>query len=595
MSGFVAILHTTGAPVDPVALGELTDAIAYCGPDGRGTWAEDGIGLGHVLLSHAPEVMTEAERQPASRDGRIRIVADARIDGREELVSALRGHGRDVEPAAADAQLILHAYAAWGERCVEHLIGDFAFALWDEPQRRLFCARDQFGAVPLYYARVPEGLAVSNVLNCLRRHPSVSNALNERAIGDFLLFKVNRDLATTSFADIEALPPAHVLTAEAGATRTRRYWELPAERDRVREGRPEDHVERFTAAFDRAVADRLRSRRVGTQLSGGMDSTSIAATAQRVLAGRGGEFDLRAYTIVYGDLIDEDEGSYADQVAATLGIPVEHLLADEYLARPPEGDVDWVFPEPCVIPNRLPEHEIAARVSAFARGLLVGFGGDPLFAFRPTGIRRRLRAKVARLRPRNRRIPPLPDWIDPAFARRADLASRWREAVRAPRPGLDGMADPLWVALFSWGHPGAKGSPVRAHFPFFDVRLVDAMARTPPVPWCQDKRLLREAMRGRLPEAVLSRPKTPLWAPTNRSDTSNPAYRVALAPETKRWRRDLLSRSPIGDYVCMERALAEIESPTPERTLPDFRNCFVLAHWLRSPGGVRPIAKGGVT
>jgi asparagine synthase (glutamine-hydrolysing) len=580
VSGFVAILHGDGRPVEPDLLQNMTEAMAHCGPDRRETWFDGGVGLGHALLAAAPGP-PDAERQPCRLDGPAWIAADARVDARGELMAALRARGRDVTGDPPDAELILHAYHAWGERCVEHLTGDFAFAIWDGARRRLFCARDQFGVVPLYYARPAGGLAVSNVLNCLRRHPEVSDQLDERAIGDFLLFHVNRDVATTTFADIRAVPPANVLTCEDGEPRLARYWDLPREAP-LREA-PEQRVERFAAAFDQAVGDRLRANRVGTQLSGGMDSTSIAVSAHRLLAQRGDDFDLRAYTIVYDRLIAEEEGHYAGLVAKASGLPVEHVVADEYLSRPPDGEIDWVYPEPWVIPNRLAEYEIGRRVASFARGLLVGFGGDPLFQVAPRGLRGRTRSLVRRLIPRRPREVTLPDWINPDFAARLDLADRWRAAVDPGRGrrALDAMADPFWVALFGFAHPGANGHAIRTLFPFFDVRLVELVLQAPPA-WRRDKRLLREAMRGRVPEAVRLRPKTPLYRSAERDDTADPRYQVAERPDARRWRADLLRTAGIGEYVCVERALQRIESPIPTRTMLAFDNCFPLAHWLRS-------------
>src|SRR5438105_2953662 len=232
--------------------------MCYCGPDHQDIWLEQRIGLGHALLGATPEPGDD-EHQPCSLDGRVWIAADARIDGRADLLARLRTRGRNVARDAPDAQLILHAYDVWGERCVEHLIGDFAFAIWDCARRRLFCARDHFGVVPFYYSRVTSGVVFGNVLRALRLHPAVSDTLDDRAIGDFLLFRMNMDHASTTFADIRALPPAHAITWENGAARIRRYWEPPQTEPELRLERPEQYVERFAVLFDQAVSDRLRS------------------------------------------------------------------------------------------------------------------------------------------------------------------------------------------------------------------------------------------------------------------------------------------------------------------------------------------------
>jgi asparagine synthase (glutamine-hydrolysing) len=587
VSGFVGILHSQRAPVDPSLLRRMTDAMSYCGPDRRDVWLEGHVGLGHALLAPTPD-STGDDRQPLSLDGRVWIAADARIDGRR--------------PGAPDAELILKAYLDWGEHCVDHLIGDFAFAIWDGREQRLFSARDHFGVVPLYYARVGNGIVVGNVLRALRLHPAVSDELDKRAVGDFLLFSGNMDLATTTFADVRAVPPGHVLTWHDGTVRVRRYWQPPEPQPELRLERPEEYVERFTVLFDQAVGDRLRSPRAGAHLSGGMDSTSVAATAHHALRSRSPDFDLRAYTVVFDRLVAEEEGRYADQVAAHIGLPVEHFVGDDYMARPPEADPFWVLPEPGEILGQSALHEVGRRVASFSRALLSGVGGDPLFSVpfrRPpvwrtlrdghlprfglrTGLRRRLRG--GRPDP-----PPLPDWIDAGFSRDVDLQTRWRE-VFAEWDGVRGrraMLQPVWPAIFARSHPGASGLLARALFPFFDLRLVQYVWELPTHPLRADKRLLREAMRGRLPEAVLQRPKTPLYAARGRVHRDDPSYLLALLPETRRWRLELISDPAIGEYVDVERAKSLIDSPVPRRTVPSFENCFALAHWLQSGPAAR--------
>ena len=137
-------------------------------------------------------------------------------------MEALTAAGRRALLPASDAELILEAYRAWGDECVAHLLGDFAFATWDAARRRLFCARDHFGVRPFYYARAGEPLVFGSSLDELRRRPGVSGRLHEPAIADFLLFGYNQDPEATTFADIRSLAPGHSLVYEDGKVRTRR-------------------------------------------------------------------------------------------------------------------------------------------------------------------------------------------------------------------------------------------------------------------------------------------------------------------------------------------------------------------------------------
>src|SRR5260370_4836954 len=231
---------------------------------------DGSIGLGHAMLRTTYESL--GERQPASLDGRFWIAADARLDGRAGFIAELQRCGRGVPPSAADSDLILHAYSTWGTPCVERLKGDFSFAIWDARNKHLFCARDHFGIKPFYYVQRGDLFLFSNTLNCVRTHPEASGELTDAALGDFLLFGLNCDNATTCFRDIQRLPPAHSLSISPDGLKIRRYWTPPTDR-RNRYSRPEAYVENFRSLLKAAVADRLRLDRVGILLSGGLDSS----------------------------------------------------------------------------------------------------------------------------------------------------------------------------------------------------------------------------------------------------------------------------------------------------------------------------------
>src|SRR5438874_7532278 len=189
------------------------------------------------------------------------------------------------------------------------MIGDFSFALWDGRSRRLFCARDHFGVKLFYYAWIGTTFIFSNTIAALRLHPKVTNRLNERALGDFLLFDSNWTLDTTFFADIQKLPAAHQLTVADTGLRRRKYWQLVAP-ERVSFHREEEYVESFRERLDEAVADRLRTQKVAISFSGGLDSTNMALAAINVAHRRGQQTDLKAFTVAYDTLILDNERHY---------------------------------------------------------------------------------------------------------------------------------------------------------------------------------------------------------------------------------------------------------------------------------------------
>lgn len=538
MSGIVGIVNLDGAPVDRALMERLTGFMSFRGPDAREVWCEGQAGFGHAMLRTTAEA--ETERQPLSFDGQVWLTADARIDARADLIDQLQAKGRAANNAN-DAELILHAYLAWGEACVEHLLGDFAFVIWDGPRRKLFCARDHLGVKLLYFARAGNSLIVSNTLNCIRQHPGVSAELNEQAIGDFLLCGTNFDQTRTTFADINRLSPAHVLVCADGELRQTCYWKLTAD-DEIRYQRASDYVDRFKELLARAVSDRLRTRQAAVTLTGGLDSTTIAATALKLNG-----VSLKAYTIVYDSLIPDRERHYAQLVADTLGLPISYLAADDYwLYR------DWEKPK-----LRRPEPSDEPLLATFAdylecmakdhRVALTGWDGDSLLrelpryyfkTIRKAGRHGRFCLDTMRYVLAQGELPPIgfrtalkgffatpvpedgakfPRWLNPDFAARFNLKERWEEVNRDLTPShrrrptaILSLTAPVWAGLFEYYDPGVTGFPLELRHPLFDLRLIKYLLSLPPVPWCIEKRLLRLAARGILPEEVRTRPKARL-------------------------------------------------------------------------------------
>jgi asparagine synthase (glutamine-hydrolysing) len=544
MSGIAGILNLDGAPVDDRLLRKLTDFLAFRGPDARQIWVDGQTGFGHTLLKTTQE--SASEHQPFSLDGSTWIVADARVDGRRELIGKLRAHGPGDLSDAADVELILRAYQVWGEDCVERLLGDFCFAIWDASRRRLFCARDQMGVKPFFYAHLGSCLIFSNTLDCIHQHPAVSERINDLAIADFLVYDMSQDPGATAFVDIRRLPPAHVLTCESGNVSIRRYWSLPTATP-VRYRREEECIEHFRELLDTAVDDRLRSDRAGVLMSGGLDSPTVAASAQRIFKSNGNSNGLRAYTQVFDSLIPHEERHYSGLVSEALGIPVEFIADDSLqlfgLADHPEGRL----PEPaqCAWPDNTADH--VRQLATRSRVALTGFGADPAFSCRITvHFRKLLKAgqfgraladaarylmtenRLSRLYVRTRwrilfgskdQLSTYPMWLEEGLEKRLGLGDRWETFRHAAAPSgsarpeaHEAMIAPFWAGLFEGYDAGMTRVPVEIRHPFFDLRLVNFLLALPTLPWCSDKQLLRDAARGVLPDAVRLRRKSPLPA-----------------------------------------------------------------------------------
>ena len=612
MSGICGIVNLDGAPADRERLHDMTASMAFRGPDGEGEWSAGPAALGHAMLRTTFEARDE--RHPASLDGQVWIAADARIDARADLRARLAARGRIVARAATDAELILHAYHAWDEDCVAHLLGDFAFAVWDAPRRKLFCARDHFGVKPFFHARAGECVVFSNTLNCIRRHPAISTELDELSIADFLLFELNQDPAATTFRDIRRLPPAHCLTASSQGVRVREYWSLPLE-TRVRYRDSGDYVEHFKELLEVAVADRLRTDRVGVELTGGLDSTSIAATALAVIARGAPACEVSAHTIVYDRLIPDDERRFAAMVAGKLGIPIHYFAADEFVLYDPRDRAQVQPPEPFHDPRAASTREALRRSASLGRVMLTGWDGDALLNESPKPYLRtllrdrrwaRLAAGVVSYGVSQRRLVPLtvrawfkgggpdagtpayPAWLEPSLEARLGLRARWEYAYNEPqvthpvRPyAFRTLASIMRMSsFFEYSDAGVTGVPLEHRHPLMDLRLQEYCLSLPPLPWCVKKEIVRRAMRGVLPEPVRRRPKTPLagW----------PEMELLHRPEAQ-WIDGFVPAPQLARYVDRARIPRLCEQPVADQSLREARwrdlRPLSLDFWLRGLHG----------
>src|SRR3989442_1012999 len=203
VSGIAGLWRLDGRPTEPAELDRMLARLAHRGPDGAGAWRHGPVALGHRMLHTTPESLREC--QPlVGTTGDLVLVADARIDNRAELCPLL-----PAPSDATDAELILAAYERWGEHCPEHLLGDFAFAIWDGRAQRLFCARDHFGVKPLYYHHRPSRLfAFASEIKGLLALADIPRRLNETRVAAYLV-PLFEDKEVTFYEEIVRLPPAH--------------------------------------------------------------------------------------------------------------------------------------------------------------------------------------------------------------------------------------------------------------------------------------------------------------------------------------------------------------------------------------------------
>lgn len=531
MSRFAAIVPLHGSKVDAFLVSRMRDSLRSPDLPGDAIWEGDGVTLLRTDRAIVPAL--------AAIEGRV-VLFDGRLDGRRELERTLRASGRGSDAGLADdSTLVGQAFVAWEESAPEHLLGDFSMLIWDRRAHEATLVRDRFGVRPLFHARWGETMLVTNDLASLLEVKELAAELYQPAIVDFLLFSGNQDSARTSYSAIHRVPPAHWLRVnQRGASRLQRYWSLPVGSE-PRIITAADAVEEFRSLFDLATADRVRGQEVAISLSGGLDSTSVAAAAVR-----SGAAGVHAVTAGCERQQDE-EASLARQTAGFLNIPWELAPTDHYTLFERWSDPHCRGLEPVDTPLRAAFVDLMARLAAHGRVLLNGLAGDSVLysshqhfvhllrsgrwlrALRESSsyalTRRRwppllLRSSALRAVGLRSEQPQFPAWIRDEVCHRLNLRERWaqfwgwrRKRLHPWRPEAALFTQQvMWPNTFESYDRAWTGASLELTAPFLDIRLVEFLFTLPPMPHFADKDLLRQAAKGWVPEPVRLRPKTPL-------------------------------------------------------------------------------------
>ncbi|MEM8676157.1 MAG: lasso peptide isopeptide bond-forming cyclase [Cyanobacteria bacterium P01_G01_bin.67] len=337
MSGIIGIYHPRGKLVDPNDLSLMLDSIAHRGSDSADCWYQEQVGLGHRMCWTTPESLAEKLPQTDSASG-LTITADARIDNRQELITKLNLNYLPPEKIT-DSAIILAAYQLWEHNCSQYLIGDFAFAIWDQRQQQLFCARDHFGVKPFYYFASDSAFVFASEIKGILTLSEMPQELNEDKIADYMIGDFD-DLERTFYSDISRLPPAHSLIVDAEGASLSCYWSLEP-RLELESRSDEDYALEFQRLFTEAVRCRLRAAfPVGSELSGGLDSSSVACVARNLLKEAGEPELLHTFSAIFERIPECDESEYINQVLAQGGFKSHYLHGDR---RTPLTDIEQIF------------------------------------------------------------------------------------------------------------------------------------------------------------------------------------------------------------------------------------------------------------
>jgi asparagine synthase (glutamine-hydrolysing) len=495
-----------------------------------------------VFVPPEPARRADEERGIEALGGRHWLVGRIRLDGRDGLRNRLADRLAEEGPAVSDARLCLHAYAEWGERCVEFLAGDFAFLLWDEARQCLIGVRDQMGKRVLFHAREGTRGVISDSLDYLARQGSLGAVIDDYWIADFLSVGWSREFDRTIYANIRRVAPAHLLRWNQTGAQTRRFWRLDIPEPLYLANRGA-YTERFRELVSLAIADRLPDGKVGISMSGGLDSTTLAACTVAVTGDPG---RVVAHCDHYEELMSIKEDVYASLAARRLGIELQVERVDDLVYDPCWQSREFRPPEPTMAV--MSAHHLRRSYQRLARRAEVWFEGEgpdnALTLDRDAYLawlrRRRDWGRLGRtlveytvakglsgwmqtVRRHSSRAensedaPGLPNWLNPDLSSRLHLEER----VRDLKDGGDhshpwhptaiaSFTCPIWQSHFAYYDFIESMAPMRWRHPYVDLRVLTFLLSLPPIPWAWKKKLLRDAMAGTLPEAVLRRPKTPL-------------------------------------------------------------------------------------
>ena len=543
-------------PDDGARAVAMRDLISYRGPDGAGLYTDDRAVLAHRRLSI---VDLAGGHQPLSNEtGDVWVTYNGEIYNHADVRPHLEAAGHAYR-TRSDTETIVHAYEQWGDDCVHRFRGMFAFGIWDARRRRLLLVRDRLGVKPLYWAQVGDRLLFASEIKAILESRLIAPRPNRAVFSEVLATRGTAGVETM-FEGIYKLLPGHRLIFEDGRVRTERYWELPLdgpdpELDRLGDV---EVIDRFRALLQESVRLRLMSDvPLGMFLSGGIDSSAIAALMAREI-----DRPVDTFSVAFTDR-RFSELEYARAVARAIGANAHEVVIDDtdfFTALP---RLVWHEDEPIAHPSSVPLHFVSMLARRHVTVVLTGEGSDELLAgygkYPRAVINWRAGAVYESMVPASLRttiaqsvVPRLPG-VAGRYARRSFLAMPRNVAamfldnfagvpVRQQHELLSPEAitgDDPYASSLAYYHQvnGASGilgrllhtdiktylvellmkqdqmsmsASIESRVPFLDHVLVEFAARLPDrlkLRGFTTKRILREAIRGLLPEEILSRRK----------------------------------------------------------------------------------------
>jgi asparagine synthase (glutamine-hydrolysing) len=370
MCGIAGLIRWNNQPVVEREIRAMCRMMIHRGPDEEGVFVKDGVGLGMRRLSI---IDLEGGQQPVfNEDGTVCVVFNGEIYNYRDLQRLLTRSGHRFR-TRSDTETIVHLYEEYGPRCVDHLRGMFAFAIWDSRLKRLMLARDRLGIKPLYYAELEEGLAFASELKPILALDEIDRTVNWQALSHLFTF-----LATPASQSIingvKKLEPARLAISDRGASlRIERYWDVEFEPDEL--SSEAELIERLREVLaDAVAAHEISDVPVGAFLSGGIDSSAVVAMMAARQPGR------KIQTFSIGFVEDGfDELAPARTVADTFGTDHHELVLHPDIVSIVE-DLAWYLDEPFGDTSAIPTYMVSKLAAEHVKVVLTGDGGDELFA-----------------------------------------------------------------------------------------------------------------------------------------------------------------------------------------------------------------------
>jgi asparagine synthase (glutamine-hydrolysing) len=555
MCGIAGLVSSERLDIDaPHRVARMRDVIAHRGPDDCGLYCDGQAALGHRRLSI---VDLKTGQQPLSNESRdVWVTFNGEIYNHAAVRRQLESLGHQYR-TRSDTETIVHAYEQWGDDCVDRFNGMFAFAIWDENRRRLLLARDRLGIKPLYWARRGDLLLFGSEIKAIFASGLIEPEPRLSALPEFFGTRSTAG-ASTLYAGILKLLPGHRLVFEDGDVRITQYWDVPVREPRRDLSAP-DVVAEFSEMLTESVRLQLMSDvPLGVFLSGGLDSSAIAATMARLTGRR-----IETFSVAFKEQ-ECSELTYSRAVSDTIGATRHEVVVDEtdfFNALP---KLVWHEDEPIAHPSSVPLYFVSSLARRHVTVVLTGEGSDELLAgygrypriawnwragrLYEGAVPEAVRNAIARL------VPSLPESLA-RYARRSFLADQSHEAMvfdnfgsvrvseqqalvsaalrdsvtadqaYAPslayfqRPGTSStLLDRLLytdiktylVELLMKQDQMSMAASIESRVPFLDHTLVEFAVRLPDswkLSGWTTKRVLREAMKSVLPESILQRPK----------------------------------------------------------------------------------------